>query len=311
MEASERLSRLVKAEALRLGFDACGVARAEAVDPSAMQRLDRWLAQGCQAGMDYIRRGRDLRADPRQLVEGVKSIVCVALGYYPERTLPPDAPQLSYYAYGRDYHEEMRERLNRLLASLRTLVGPVQGRVFCDTAPILERYWAVQAGLGWIGKNTQLILPRLGSYFFLGELFLDLELAPDVPLPSRCGRCTRCLEACPGQALHLLQGLDARRCLSYLTIEHRGPFPEGIRPPLGNRIYGCDACQQACPWNRFARPHQVEAFRPSEALLAMGVAQWRRLTREEYTLLFRGSAVKRAKYEGLMRNIRAALGEDV
>ena len=310
MEASERLSRLVKAEALRLGFDACGVARAEAVDPSAMQRLDRWLAQGCQAGMDYIRRGRDLRADPRQLVEGVKSIVCVALGYYPGRTLPPDAPQVAYYAYGRDYHEVMRERLNLLLEAVRACVGPVQGRAFCDTAPILERYWAVQAGLGWIGKNTQLILPRLGSYFFLGELLLDVDLMPDAPLPSRCGRCTRCLEACPGHALHPSQGLDARRCLSYLTIEHRGPFPEGACLPLGNRIYGCDVCQQVCPWNRFARPTRLPDFAPSESLLAMRAADWRHLTREDYTRLFRGSAVKRAKYDGLMRNIHVALGEE-
>lgn len=299
---------MIKAEARRLGFSACGLAPAGPVSAERGARIRKWLAAGRHGTMDYLARNVEKRLDPRQVFEGARTVVSVALNYYPAVSVgTAEGYTLARYAYGRDYHDVVRERLRALMAALG-LQEFADGRVFCDTAPIDERYWAVQAGLGWQGRNCQLIVPGAGSYFFLGELLLRHEAdAYDRPLPPRCGTCRRCLEACPAAALSA-DGIDARRCLSYLTIEHRGPLPAAAGMQMGRCIYGCDRCAEVCPWNRFASPSDETAFRPSAALCDMSAADWQTLTVERYRALFKGSAVKRTKFEGLVRNIRAVAG---
>lgn len=301
----------LKAEALSLGFFACGLAPAEPMNAARVAYRETWLREGMHADMAYLERNEEKRRDPRLLVEGVQTIVSVAMCY---NTVPADAPvpdemPIARYARGVDYHDLVKARLHSLLHRLSATYGAevLEGsRAFVDTAPVDERYWAWRAGLGWLGKNTQLIIPRAGSYFFLGELFLTLPAdAYDEPQPSRCGSCTRCLKACPTQALGK-DGLDARRCLSYLTIECRdASLPEGIGERMGSMFYGCDACATCCPWNRRAAVTKEEAFYPSLALQQMTREDWEQLSREQYQVLFKGSAVKRAKYDGLVRNIQA------
>jgi epoxyqueuosine reductase len=294
----------IKNEALRLGFSKCGIAPADNVNEHS-QYFREWIAAGRHAGMTYLENYFEKRYHPHLLVEGVRSIVSVALNYYPERLLGEEQYQFAYYAYGKDYHEVMRRKLNNLFSFIHNEFNPVHGAAFCDTTPILERYWAWRAGLGWIGKNTQLIIPRAGSYFFLGELFLDIELEYDAPFRrNHCGNCDRCLNACPSKALEQPYKLNARKCLSYLTIENRGAIPEGTI--LGNRIYGCDECQKVCPWNHFALPCNIQEFQPTPTFLEMRKEDWRELTEKQYRILFKGSAVQRAKYEGLKRNIELA-----
>ena len=305
MTTPETHTRLLKAEALRLGFSACGVSPAEPVGAADCDAFVRWIDEDCHADMGYLAANLDKRLDPTLLVEGARSVVSVALNYFPPRDIPPGEYRLAWYALGEDYHTVMKDKLARLLDYLRTLLPGVSGRAFCDTAPLLERYWAWRGGLGWVGKHTQLILPHAGSAFFLGELVVDCTLTYDTPMPSRCGTCDRCLRACPTGALTRPRHLDARRCLSYLTIENRGEIPPDAASRLSDSIYGCDRCQQACPWMRFARPTDEARLHPRDGLLAMRRADWRRLDVETYRRLFKGSAVKRAKFEGLTRNIRA------
>ena len=310
---SRYLTEKIKAEAKGLGFFACGIAKAEAVDSDTADGYRRWIADGGHASMHYLADNIDKRLDPRLLMPGVKSIVCVALSYAPAKTIPSDQYQIAYYAYGKDYHDVMKQKLHALASAC----GITTYRAFCDTAPVLERYWAQRAGLGWIGRNHQLIIPHAGSMFFLGELFVTDTLHYDSPTPNRCGRCHACLDACPTSSIISNQSsiinnqssFISSRCLSYLTIEHRGPIPNSsfLIPHssflIPNSIYGCDICQLACPWNRFAVPTTEPSFQPSEALLSMTKEKWHNLTEEQYRILFKGSAVKRAKYSGLMRNI--------
>lgn len=305
-------SEYIKEKAKEIGFDACGIAQVATADSEALF-FDRWLREGNHAGMAYMENHREIRLNPAGLVEGAKTVISVALNYYPEKKLPPDAPHIAYYAYGKDYHIVIKEMLNELWTALfRDLArdagtgqaDTVNARFFTDSAPILERYWAWKAGLGWIGKNTNLIIPGKGSFFFLGEIVTTLKADQyDTPQKNRCGNCTRCLDACPTGALEGSRHLNARKCLSYLTIENRGEIPPEQAAPLGNRLYGCDTCQEACPWNRFARPTRIEAFRPSPALLSLRKDDLKAFSREEYNRIFAKSAVKRAKYEGLIRNI--------
>jgi epoxyqueuosine reductase len=255
--------------------------------------------------MYYLTAHGDLRSDPRLLLDGARTVISVALNYYPVRFLRNDQYQFAWYAYGADYHEVMRDKLHRLSAYLQSLVPKAAVRVCCDTAPLLERYWAWQAGLGWIGKNTQLIMPHAGSCFFLGEILTTAELEVDRPYPNRCGSCRRCLDACPAGALTAPCRLDARRCLSYLTIEYRGELPAATATQLGNRVYGCDECQRACPHNRWVTPTSEPALQPSAAFLSLDKAQLQHMTESEFRTVFGNSAVRRTKYLGLMRNVHA------
>ena len=263
--------------------------------------------------MAYMANYTEKRLDPRLLVPGVKTILSLAMNYAPARPMPDGEYQLAAYAYGQDYHELMKDRLRELAGSLiphplETGEPATEGeiRIFVDTAPVLERYWAWKAGIGWIGKNHQLIIPRAGSMFFLGEIFLPFELdAYDKPMANHCGGCHRCIDACPTHALTDEIGFDAARCLSYQLIENRGELSDEARSNMGDTIYGCDRCQQACPWNRFAMPNTEPALQPKPELLRMTKDDWHALTVEQYRALFKGSAVKRAKYEGLKRNIDA------
>lgn len=313
MLTSISLKDKIKAEASRLGFFVCGFAKAEAVSEAMRRHYLGWLADGRNADMAYLGNNLDKRFDLRLLMPGVKTIVVVAQNYFPARRLPEGEPQIADYALGLDYHDIVKQKLRQLAAT----VGIADYRAFVDTAPVLERYWAVRAGLGWIGKNQQLIIPHAGSEFFLGELFVTVELPPDEPLPNRCGTCHRCVDACPTHALSLpatcvegygdITRFDASLCLSYQTIENRGELTVGAKAAMGDTFYGCDRCQRACPWNRFAKPSTEPLLQPREELLAMTRQKWENLTEEDYRRLFKGSAVKRAKYEGLMRNIKACL----
>lgn len=297
----------IKAEARALGFSACGIARASRVGRAEEAKLRRWIAADGYADMQYMANNLDKRLDPRLLMDGLKSIVSVAMNYAPARRMPEGELQFAAYALGKDYHDIVKARLHALAARL----GVVRYRAFCDSAPVLERYWAVQAGLGWTGRNHQLIIPQAGSMFFLGELFLDFEVEYDRPMEQRCGSCHACIDACPTHAITRSaaegQGseFNAALCLSYQTIENRGEIPPAVAEKMGDTVYGCDRCQAACPWNRFARPTAEPLLQPCDELLSMTRERWSRLTVEEYRFLFKGSAVKRAKYDGLMRNIRA------
>ena len=303
---------------MRLGFFACGVAQAAPVDDATARTFASWLDDGCNAGMDYMANHTDLRLDPRLLLPGARSVVCVSLAYAPARLMPEGEFRISAYAYGRDYHDAVKTRLRHLAAYIERLTTddstatdaqPVQTtRVCCDTAPVLERYWAWRAGLGWTGRNHQLIIPGAGSQFFLGEVITTTALHPDSPQESRCGTCHACLDACPTRALEPGGQLDARRCLSYQTIENRGQIPADIASAMGDYIYGCDRCQTVCPHNRHSPTATAPELQPSDELMAMRKDDWRKLTPDDYRRLFKGSAVKRAKYEGLMRNIKAAEG---
>lgn len=293
----------IQAEALRLGFSACGFAKAEPVSDEMAQKLDHWVDMGYHADMSYMERNRHLRLDPTQLVPGCRTLIVVALNYYPQQPLPNDGYQIAYYAYGADYHRVVKDKLHLLLTYIKTLVPEVQGRAFCDTAPLLERYWAVKAGLGFIGRNRTLIIPNKGSYFFLGVLAVDTELqASTYDGPRSCGNCKRCFMACPTGAL-TEDGIDCRRCLSYLTIEHRGEILDEYGKKMGNRIYGCDTCQRACPHNRYAEPTAETAFALPAEVASLTREAWQQLTPEQYRTLFKHSAIERAGYEGLMRNI--------
>lgn len=295
----------IEQEAQRLGFTACGFAKAEPVSEETVRILDHWTEQGHHAEMGYMEHNRHLRLNPTQLVPGCKTLIVVALNYYPKQLLPEENYQIAYYAYGKDYHCVVKDKLRQLLAYIQTLSPEVQGRAFCDTAPLLERYWAAKAGLGFIGLNRTLIIPGKGSYFFLGVLAVNMELPLEHRAqPSSCGNCKRCLSACPTGAL-TTEGIDCRRCLSYLSIEHRGAIPPHFIDVFGHRIYGCDTCQLVCPHNRFSTPTTETAFDMSPEVAALTHDDWHSLTPERHRELFRHSAMERAGYDGLMRNIKA------
>ncbi len=248
----------------------------------------------------------DKRLDPRKLVEGAKSVVTVLLNYYPEQRLPEGSKDLkiSKYAYGEDYHFVMKDKLKDLMAFIQTEIGEVGGRVFVDSAPVMDKAWATQSGAGWVGKHTNVISRDMGSFFFIGELIIDLDLMPDGPIADYCGTCTRCIDACPTDAISEPYVVDGSKCISYFTIELKEAIPQEVKGQFENWVFGCDICQDVCPWNRFARPHQTPAFQPDTQLVGMTKTDWEEITEEVFAELFRRSAVKRTKLDGLRRNIR-------
>lgn len=300
------LSHHVRRCAQALGFDAVGFARAQQLDSEA-QGLRRWLDAGYHADMAWMEGHFDKRTDPARLLEGTKSLVVVLLKYKPPVLQRPDAPQLAKYAYGTDYHEVVKDKLWELLRQVKEQVPQADGRPFVDSAPVMERAWAARAGLGWIGKSSLLLSRELGSMCFIGTLLLNLELEYGTPTASRCGSCTRCIDACPTGAIVAPQVVDARRCISYLTIEHRGDIPANLQPLVGNRLFGCDACQDACPWNARVAPHEHPELQPREAIITYSGEQWQRIDQQAFSTIFRHSAVKRTKYAGFMRNLSVAM----
>jgi epoxyqueuosine reductase len=339
--SSATLEESIKSEAKRLGFFACGIAQAGPVDAATQQHVRTWVAEKDYATMEYMSNNLEKRLDPTLLVPGTKSIISLALNYAPKQEITghmPDNYNFAAYALGKDYHDIMKKKMTllankfgwtmipnppRVSSTASTAHGDsntdesyptsdndtVRYRCFVDSAPVLERYWAVKAGLGWIGRNHSLIIPHAGTMFFLGEIFVSISLNADKPVRNFCGQCRRCIDACPTHALSTTP-FDTSLCLSYQTIENRGELSTLAKKTMGDTIYGCDRCQQACPWNRFATPTTDPDMQPSEEFLKMTKEDWRNLDIEQYRRLFKGSAVKRAKYEGLMRNIKAASEEE-
>ncbi|RKD91753.1 tRNA epoxyqueuosine(34) reductase QueG [Mangrovibacterium diazotrophicum] len=295
----------IKQKAVELGFLACGISAAGyLVDEK--ERLRSWLAEGMNGEMEYMARNHEKRLDPRLLHEGTKSVISVLLNYYPkERQLDPEAPVLSKYAYGTDYHFVLKDKLNELLKFIHDEIGPCNGRAFVDSAPVLDKAWAVRSGLGWIGKNTNLISVEHGSFFFIGELLVDLELKTDDRIVSNhCGNCTRCIDACPTKAIVAPYVVDARRCISYQTIEQRGEIDKTLEGQFKDRVFGCDICQDVCPWNLKSEPHEEPAFDPHPRLMELSRLDWQNMDESLFAELFRKSAVMRTKYSGLMRNLK-------
>lgn len=296
-------SSMIKAEAGRLGFNSCGISKAEFL-PDDAQRLRLWLGAHNQAGMSYMDNHFDKRTDPTKLVEGAKSVISVLLNYYSEdRSRDPEAPVVSTYAYGKDYHEVIRKKLNDLLRYMQDSIGPVTGRGFVDSAPVLDRAWAARSGLGWIGKNSNLISPESGSFFFIGTLIVDISLQYDKPITDFCGDCNRCVRACPTDAILPGRTINAHRCISYLTIENKEEIPLEFKEKFGNRVFGCDICQDVCPWNRKSVQNKEEDFKPLAGLLEMTKQEWYNLDEEKFTVTFAHSPIKRAKFAGLKRNL--------
>jgi epoxyqueuosine reductase len=296
--------RWIIAKAEQMGFDACGIARATVLkEESAL--VEQWLEGNREGDMGYLTRNKEKRYDPRLLAEGTKSVVTVLYNYFPKQVLPGERYKIAKYAYGSDYHEVLKHKLRQLLEHIETQTGKLEGvRVFVDSAPVLDRAWAVRCGLGFIGKNTTLIHPKKGSFFFIGHLFLPLELEETgQPLPNRCGRCTKCLDACPTGALEAPFHIDARKCISYLTIEYKGSLDPYDPKVFNGWMYGCDICQDVCPYNKFSLPNSEPAFQPQEQLIDMREEDWKNLDKDRFDALFKHSAVQRARFEGLKRNI--------
>lgn len=308
--AQERIARSLKAEARRIGFDACGIARAERLDDEA-RKLEQWLGDSRHATMGWMENHFEKRVDPRELVPGAQSVVSVLQSYY--QPIPPtkstENGRISRYAWGDDYHDVLKAKLAELYDWLNTRVGGIGGRVFVDSAPVLDKAWAQRAGLGWMGKHTNLISREIGSYFFIAEMIVDVPLTPDDPFSADyCGSCTRCIDACPTDAIDRPYSVDSNRCISYWTIEHRGDdIPEILAHDFGAWIFGCDICQDVCPWNKFKKPTTDARFLPREGLLDTPLRKWAELNLDDFRRRFHKNPVKRSKFEGFQRNVRIAI----
>ncbi len=302
---SQAYQQTIKDKAFELGFSDIGFATIEPIQTDEA-RLKQWLNNGYQAGMAYMNNHFEKRVNPALLVEGAQSIISVLLNYKPrEEQHDKEAPKLARYAYGKDYHYVIKDKLQILFDFIKDDIYPsLEGRVFTDSAPVLDRAWAAKAGLGWIGKNTNLIHKKLGSYVLIGELISNLPVRPGAPIKEACGGCQRCIDACPTNALVAPYQLDANKCISYLTIEHRDELPDTLKKQFNNWAFGCDICQEACPWNWKARPTKEESFEPHPDLLALTKEDWHNLDEDRFRELFRKSAVKRTKYAGLKRNLK-------
>jgi epoxyqueuosine reductase len=294
----------IKATARKLGFSFCGVAKAEFLEEEA-PRLEAWLKKGYQGRMAYLEDHFDKRLDPTLLVPGAKSVISLLYNYFPEKEVAAGhGYKVAKYAYGEDYHFVIKEKLRYFMHEINGHVGAVQGRVFVDSAPVMERAWAKKAGMGWIGKNSLLLNREAGSFYFLAEMILDLDLEYDGPVKDYCGSCTACMDACPTDAIPEPYVVDGSKCISYFTIELKEEIPAEVKGKFGNWIFGCDICQDVCPWNRFAKPHGEPRFKPSGDFENMTAHDWKELTEEVFQKVFRHSPLKRSKFEGLKRNIR-------
>jgi epoxyqueuosine reductase len=304
MNFQEKYTKLIKDKSKELGFFFCGISKADFLSEEA-PRLENWLAQNRNGKMDYMSNHFDMRLDPRLLVDNAKTVVSLLLNYYPSTIqTETDSPKLSKYAYGEDYHFVIKDKLKDLFRFIQDEIGEVGGRVFVDSAPVMDKVWAKKSGLGWIGKNSNLIHPKHGSFFFIAELILDLELVPDGPMKDYCGSCTRCIDACPTDAIIEPYVVDGSKCISYLTIELKDQIlPSEFKGKMDNWMFGCDICQDVCPWNRFSKPHSEPKFNPHDQLLKMSKADWEDISEELFRELFKNSAVKRTKFDGLKRNI--------
>ncbi len=295
-------SVFIKKEAKRLGFDFCGISKAEFLTEEA-PRLEKWLKENKHGEMKYMDNYFDKRLDPRLLVDGARSVISLLYNYYPEQTQVTDAPKISKYAYGKDYHEVIKDKLNEFLFSLKQEIGNVSGRAFVDSAPVMDKVWAAKSGLGWVGKNSNLINKQQGSFFFIAELIIDVELEYDGPIKDYCGTCTKCIDACPTEAIVAPYVVDGSKCISYLTIELKDNIPTEFKAKMDNWAFGCDVCQDVCPWNSFSMPHNQAQFKNTNGLLNYTEAEWNDITEETFNFIFKNSAVKRTKYKGLKRNL--------
>lgn len=297
-------SQKIKTQAQALGFSSCGISKATFLEEEA-PKLEQWLKEGRHGTMGYMANHFDKRLDPRKLVPGAKSVVSLLFNYYTDQKQKDTlAPKISTYAFGEDYHHVIKRKLKDLMAFIHKEIGAVGGRIFVDSAPVMDKVWAAKSGLGWVGKNTNLISKKAGSFFFIAELILDLELEEDAPVTDHCGSCTACIDACPTDALIAPYQIDGSRCISYLTIEFKESIPTKFKGKMDGWAFGCDVCQAVCPWNRFATPNTETAFTPSDEFLSMKAEEWTELTEEIFEQLFSNTALNRAKWTGLKRNIK-------
>jgi len=301
---SNNYKQLLKTKATELGFFYCGFSKADFLEEEA-PRLEKWLNLNYQGKMSYMANYFDKRLDPRLLVDDAKTVVSLLLNYYPEEIQNAESPKISKYAYGEDYHTIIKDKLKELIQYLKENIGEINGRAFVDSAPVMDKVWANKSGLGWIGKNSNLIHPKEGSFFFIAELILDIEIEPDGPMKDYCGTCTRCIDACPTGAIVQPYVVDGSKCISYLTIELKDELlPNEFKGKMDNWMFGCDICQDVCPWNRFSKITQEPRFKPNPLLLELKSNDWKELNEEVFNQLFKHSAVKRTKFTGLQRNIK-------
>lgn len=300
-----KYKQLIKLKAAELGFFHCGFSKAEFLEEEA-PRLETWLKQNFHGKMSYMENHFDKRLDPRLLVEGANTVISLLLNYFPTETQrDEEAPKISKYAYGEDYHFVIKDKLKELIEFLHDEIGEVNGRAFVDSAPVMDKVWAKKSGLGWIGKNTNLINTKEGSFFFIAELITDLQIEPDGPIKDYCGTCTRCIDACPTEAIVKPYVVDGSKCISYLTIELKDEIlPKEFAGKMDNWMFGCDVCQDVCPWNRFSKVTNEQRFKPEFSLLDLTKSEWENLEEETFQKLFKNSAVKRTKFSGLKRNIQ-------
>ncbi len=302
MNSKGTYSNLIKAEAKRLGFLSCGISKAEFLEEEA-PRLEQWLNENRHGEMSYMENHFDKRLDPTKLVEGSKSVISLLLNYYPQDKQGENTYKISKYAYGQDYHHVIKSKLKALQGFITEEIGSVQGRAFVDSAPILDKAWAAKSGLGWIGKHSNLLTQQVGSFYFIAELIVDLELDYDTPVTNHCGTCTACIDACPTAAIVAPYVVDGSKCISYFTIELKNEIPNEFQGKFDEWMFGCDVCQDVCPWNRFSKAHQEPLFNPHPDLLDMTKKDWEEITEDVFKTVFQKSAVKRTKFSGLKRNI--------
>lgn len=292
----------IKSEAKRLGFMSCGISKAVFLEQEA-PRLEHWLNTNQHGQMSYMENHFDKRLDPTKLVEGSKSVISLLLNYYPEKQQVQDTFKISKYAYGHDYHFVIKEKLKELLHSIQENIGQVSGRAFVDSAPVLDKAWAAKSGLGWIGKNSNLITKQVGSFYFIAELIMDLELDYDNPTIDHCGSCTACIDACPTKAIETPYIVNGSKCISYFTIELKENIPQELKGTFNDWAFGCDICQDVCPWNKFSKPHSEPLFNPTPELLSMSKKDWQEITEEIFHVMFKDSPIKRTKFLGLKKNL--------